>query len=75
MDVRGRGSGGGGPGSWKSCQARSYREVHGRVLISSGRSPRLSAEVACRLAAIIKDDGGGGASQMPSWSQIRLEVE
>ena len=22
MDVRGGGSGGGGPGSWKSCQAR-----------------------------------------------------
>ena len=37
--------------------------------------PKLSAEVACRLAAVIKDDGGGGASQMPSWSQIRLEVE
>ena len=30
---------------------------------------------ACRLAAVIKDDGGGRASQMPSWSQIRLEVE
>ena len=47
--------------------------MQGRILISSGRSPKLSAEVACRLAAVIKDDGGGGASQMPSWSQIRLE--
>ena len=32
-------------------------------MISRGRSPKLSAEVACRLAAIIKDDGGDGASQ------------
>ena len=33
------------------------RSAQGRILISSGRSPKLSAEVACRLAAVIKDDG------------------
>ena len=31
-----------------------------------GRSPKLRAEVACRLAAITKDCGGEGASQIPS---------
>ena len=48
--------------------------ISGHVFLISGHvGPR--AEVACRLAAVIKDDGGGGASQRPSWSQIRLEVE
>ena len=41
---------------------------------SGGREPTPMREEACRLAAARREEEGSGEIQMPSWSQIMLEI-